>query len=334
MHEYTPSGATWHPQVQMVDDTDAPTASNLNAAVTDNAERTQFLYNNSTNPNHLLLSTTYTFTLGASATITAVGCGGGGGGGSGAVGGPDFGTHEAMPGGGGGGQAEIMTGVFQLSAGSYTATIGTGGNSDEDGNDTTIAYSGGGDVLARWRGGKRGQSSEALTVVTGANTKYVPGGGPGYADYYQAPTPIVAENGVVPLLPHSPGCGGAGTASGTVAVNAFSGLPSNNVQALGSITTGQGGAQGTFSGIIPGGGGGGGGGGWGGGHGGAGGNANGSGIGGAGANGGNGGYAKGSGGGGGGSGGWGTTGGAAPGSGGVGGSGFLNLSWVEIGAHP
>ena len=90
MHEYTPNGATWEPQVDLIDDSDAPTASNLNTAPTGNADRTQWIYENMTtlngSPVTFTSSGTFVWPKGVKQIIFE-GFGGGGGGAGGPAGG-------------------------------------------------------------------------------------------------------------------------------------------------------------------------------------------------------------------------------------------------------
>ena len=333
---FTPT-ATWTTTINEIDDSDAPTAANLNTPIEALANNVQYLHDASTNLQHHTYNAagTYTLTFATDVVVRVFGCGGGGGGGAGSAG-PGNNTGECMAGGSGGAAAIPCAQVYTLSAGAWDFVVGSGGTAGSDGNDSYVTPHGLTNYAMHWKGAAAGRSAAGLAVVSGSNTQYLPGGfGNGGASSY-APAAIVAAAGSVPVLPLAPGCGGAGTGYvGDPGAYAFSG----NVGYCGGIP-GPGGTQGTTSGSLLGGGGGGGGGAGifmfnsrSGGIGGNGGNANGSGTS-SGSNGTDAYNGTGAGGGGGGSAGAGSGGTGTPGSGGAGGCGILIVEWAEIGAHP
>ena len=343
-HEYTPNGTVWEALVELIDDSDQPTAANFNAGPTGNADRTQFLYNNAT----LFGGTEYTSstTLVVNANVNHIFLDGFGGGGGGMPGtsGSALTTTSGLGGSGGRGSLRYHQTARVLAGETLAIAIGVGGSGTGgglDGGYTTVVGSVSGLIFSAPGGAGAGAGSGAgfyFTTAGGSTSAFIYGAqgesrGPSVAPRTSS---FILESALAlsPLLnlaiPSLPGDGGTMFMNSAGSQASYNGLPQFQFN---------GGAGGTTAGsgtYLSGGGGGGGGAGPGGngGNGGTGGSHNDSGVGAAGsgltsaaAN-------TGAGGGGAGGGGSGSGGGGLPGNAGAGGSGWLRICEIYYSPHP
>ncbi len=250
MHEYTPNGATWEPQVDLVDDSDAPTASNLNAAPTGNADRAQWLYNNGVSATGLSLSfiaannglsaNTFVWPKGVKQLVFS-GYGGGGGGGGGPAGGTA--SETALAGGTGGAGSPPLSQVVTGTPGdTYTVVVGVGGSGGgggiPGGAAASIGFFGGqttvtGTGVALVFGGGAGGYVDNVTAATGSTNAYLAGPARGGGQF-----PPVAQVSANPIIYASYGNGGA-------SIGSNSGSSFYGVSGSGSEFAGSGGVGGT-----------------------------------------------------------------------------------------
>ncbi len=155
--------------VQIIDDSDAPNATNFDTPVEGVLNRTFWLRNRLQVMKSNAFTNGSTWTAPASGTISICileGNGGGGGGGGGTS--SSTSASTLFPGGGGGGGALRYMRTFTAVAGHvYTATIGAGGaggvgsatpTAGGDGGDTILTDTTASVEVARFRGGQGGQA--------------------------------------------------------------------------------------------------------------------------------------------------------------------------------
>lgn len=249
MHNYTDVDV-FPTNIQLIDDSDSPNATNFGTTDEGLANRTRWLFNRTVK----LVSRTFTNSTAAESFTPPMnalpfawveGYGGGGGGAGG--GGGDNGTNEFACGGGGGGGALLSTRIVPITAGvPLTVTVGAGGadcfpNTDgNDGVDSTIAITAGPVVIARFPGGQGGITGSASS---GSSKGWGPGGAPirgsGLAHNPPRPRGIIAADVADHYNDDTPSHGGAGTTNNVGNNRNHFGNPSPQGFAGGDIYAGQ-----------------------------------------------------------------------------------------------